>query len=631
MTPGGQMADVCAFVVGLDHYEAPDWTVAGPCRNALDIARWLLDEAGVPATGIHLFLAVDRQRMASGESADLRRDIDYLRARHVAVEENATQSVIRTFWRGPLKDGTGSKLFVYWSGHGILNEEGRAFVYPGYTTDDPAQALHVESFCRTLRSDAYGRFTEQMILADVCGVFRPELRPHADDVTGVAVDTLQIRAFATPEGGYTRGQGQFTRALLDALGGFPGWPIDRRDRGEGFYKAVNGAFRQQSSEVLHWGVSGAEISSDWCVGCGENTLERSCRDMLSKCHLPDEWLLAPYRRTDSRLNGVLPGADTLAAKLRALGTLERTEAGKAPLGLADFLLRVADLPEITKADAERILRWLENNTTTQTLATARHEIAGESRSRHLIVTLVEDKTDGTLSGCRSELLFGDGSPVLPSEADSADEGPITKVTSVAALECYLRERIAILYKDGHLREGDHIHILAKPVFFHIPFHALDIAPDGAELGTVFIVTLHGRARVPAGSSDPPPMWLGIRKHDEELRRRGTAACVRNWIEVEPGQILSAAAGLRILPFPPPPEGRKARDVLVKLLRLGIPYLCLPDPTRINRPFDLPGALAVDSLDDIPAAFHRARLCGHPLAAHSGLLWDNPHLLPYTPA
>lgn len=626
MTPPGRMADVCAFVVGLDHYAAPDWTVAGPCRNALDVARWLLDEAGVPASRIHLFLALDRRRMASGESVELRRDIDLLRARHVAIEEHATHAIIRAFWRGPLRNETGSKLFVYWSGHGTLNENGRAFAYPEYTTDDPTQALHVESFCAALRSAAYTRFADQMIVADVCAAARPELRPLADEVAGVAGHTLQIRVFATPDGEYARAQGQFTRAFLDALSGFPGWPIDRKDRGEGFRKAVENAFQQQANGIAHVGAFGAGTVFDWYIGRQEDALERSCRDMLSACRLPDAWLLAPYRRTDSRLNGVLPGADTLVAKLRALCTLERTEAAKAPHGLADFLLRVASLPEIAAADAHHILRWLEDNTTTQTLASAQHEIAGECQRRHLIVTLIEKKTDGKLSGCRSELLFGDGSLVLPEEADSTEGGPIAKVTSPMALEGHLMERIAVLHRDGHLREGDHIHILAKPVFFHIPFHALPIAPDGEALGNVFIVTLHGRARIPAG-----PLWQDIRKHDEELRRRETAACVRDWIEVEPGQILSAAAGLRILPFPPLPEGRTARDVLVKLLRLGIPYLCLPDPTQIDRPFDLPVILTVDRLDDIPAAFHQARLCGHRMALHSGLLWDTPHLLPYTPA
>lgn len=630
MTMDGGMTEICAFIVGIDHYDQPGWTVDGPCRNALAIAQWLRDIAGVPPDQIYLFLAMDNNKEARGESVDLRTSINRLHAEGVTVKECAKQATIRKFWREHLRDiPVGSKLFVYWSGHGTIAKDGqRAFAYSNYTSSDKTIALDADFFCRSLRSDEYSRFRDQLILADVCGAHSDDLSPAKEDELGTIAGIRQIRCFATPAGAYARvhgGFGQFTEALLETLRSSTGWPIDETDRGQRFRMAVEDEFKRRGG-VPHWGVFDAGNQEEgWLFSRKEDALWQSCHAVLSCCSLSDDRLLGPYRQTANRLGvGVLPDAERLPDMLRALCQLH-TPGVAAPYGLVDFLLRVTDVEGLAPAIAGAITAWLNDNADPQTVASVRHAIDVERKQKHLIVR-VENRSDGKLSGYEASLRYGDDS-IASSQAVLH-----TPVTTVKALERDLKAQITIWCEKGELHAGDHVHILAKPPLFHIPFHTLCAAPDGTELGGFFIVTIHDKERVTSSSHT----LAALRKHDAALRKHDVAWHV--WMEVKHEEPLSDEAALRIILFPPDAtknRAAKAPTVLARLLRLGIPYLCLSyNPTKITAPTGLTDALRdveAPKLDDIPNAFYRARVRGVSVAVHSGLLWDNPNILPFTPA
>ena len=105
-----------AFIVGIETYGEKDYTVQGPCANAIAVARWLL-EIGTPGKNIHIFL----------DPGDPAPNIEDLRKAEVHHHGSATKYQIDDFWKKELaKDcPPGSRLFVFWSGHGGTGPERR--------------------------------------------------------------------------------------------------------------------------------------------------------------------------------------------------------------------------------------------------------------------------------------------------------------------------------------------------------------------------------------------------------------------------------------------------------------------------------------------------------------------------
>jgi hypothetical protein len=283
---GGQL-------VGIEKYDQPGWDVSGPCANAIAVAQWLLT-VGTPAANIHAFFE-------AGEG--LQDEITGLQRRGVRVAR-ANWETIDTFCRVglPADRPMNSRLLVYWSGHGCTDKAGsRIFFCRDYTEKLRSRVFNGSNFLRTLRAPDYRRFSEQIFLADVCGVYSQLPVLDRSDVPDRLYPTHQLAYFATPEGKYAtgpNGRGVFTDTVLKVLERFHTWP-DQQD----FAKRVEDALKQIGATWFRFSgfTDNAEVPEILVGSMGEhggNAYFRSAIELLSdldkECRVSSA--LLPYCR-----------------------------------------------------------------------------------------------------------------------------------------------------------------------------------------------------------------------------------------------------------------------------------------------------------------------------------------------
>ena len=137
------MSDIYAFITGIERYEQDPkkWSMAGPARSAVDMAKWALSLEGDPAH-LYLFVAVAHDKHEEKALAALTTDLDALKARGVNVVEKATRQVLYEFWRNTLLEFGAGRLFAYWCGHGGVNIKGdRVFFCEDYTLAKMANVI----------------------------------------------------------------------------------------------------------------------------------------------------------------------------------------------------------------------------------------------------------------------------------------------------------------------------------------------------------------------------------------------------------------------------------------------------------------------------------------------------------
>jgi formylglycine-generating enzyme required for sulfatase activity len=222
------------FVVGIETYQPRGWDIEGPCSNAIAITRWLLS-IEVPPPNIHVFLAAKND--ATSKIADLK-------SQGVSVYYGANYSQIETFWRRTLPDlrTKNSRLLVYWCGHGCTSNNGNRIFFCGdYSVNLPTFVFNASNFQRLLRSGNYRGFSDQIFIADVCGVYsRLPVRDLMESPND-QLPTHQLTIFATHEGKYARQRderGIFTQKAVELLSRRPTWP-DHNRFGEELKQALN--------------------------------------------------------------------------------------------------------------------------------------------------------------------------------------------------------------------------------------------------------------------------------------------------------------------------------------------------------------------------------------------------------
>src|SRR5262245_14958935 len=101
-----------AVVVGIEHYDA-GWSLDGAARDAIRAATWLRD-AGVPAAQVHLMIdTLPANQGTIGQQAA---------ALGLETRKATRDEVINVFTRD-LTAAHGQHLVVFWSGHGVLDEQ----------------------------------------------------------------------------------------------------------------------------------------------------------------------------------------------------------------------------------------------------------------------------------------------------------------------------------------------------------------------------------------------------------------------------------------------------------------------------------------------------------------------------
>ncbi|WP_420036720.1 effector-associated domain 2-containing protein [Streptomyces sp. cg28] len=202
---------VTALVVGIEEYAAgDDWRLPGPAHDAVRFRDWLRGR-GVPEDNILLHLAP-----APGQLPDVpHRPADQATLHHTFVEE--------------LPWSRGEFLWVWWGGHGVLDQEERIRLYCADATAQGRRNLDLESACRLLASDAVSGFGRQMWVVDACQTFderhRFPLSPSTERLGAGGRTTVHEQALLLAA---SRGQraandpvlrsGLFSGLVLDELG-----------------------------------------------------------------------------------------------------------------------------------------------------------------------------------------------------------------------------------------------------------------------------------------------------------------------------------------------------------------------------------------------------------------------------
>jgi hypothetical protein len=607
-----------ALVVGIEKYDQPCWDVVGPCANAIEMAK-LLVAIGFEPGNIHMFLDPAR---------DLDGEISGLIGSGIRVNRSGGSTGIDTFCRTELaKDCAAySQLLVFWSGHGCTSGTGdRIFFCRDYTEKLYGRVFNGTNFLRRLRTADYSCFTEQIFLADVCGVYvnvpLPDGRENVRQIPGAR----QFAFYATPAGQYahgSEGRGAFTNAVLGLLKQAGTWP-DYQD----FADSLTAVLKRSQAAPFRISVETPDSNLETIVGA--NTDFHAAIGLLSGLDIVSDVLQRHYERTVGDLgNPELARVQDLTGMVHELSSLcDGTVTKGIPHGLLQFLMRLASEQDLK----DEIDGWLEAHASAQrnTRREIQEKLQLEARQKVLIVD-VEVNEQRELTSykpylCNIEFAFVAGSRFERRTVRDWDD---------------FTQGIQELLKEFTV--GDHlnnleIHFLVDPPLFDRPFHLIPFAPDGGPIGDEAVVVLRHRQRILSADLRLRSVW---RDYANALRQTRPGAL--KWLRIDSGNTpLPREKGPWFTGFTLPLVTRGAtsdneKRIVDRLLRLGAPYLYLAHQAPAGADWspiangltDLLGGLT--TLNEFPAKFmeERIRLSEH--ATHGSLLWDDPLSNPFSP-
>jgi hypothetical protein len=607
-----EVNDIYAFITGIEKYEQTNWSVGGPARAAVEMAKWVLTLEGNPAH-IYLFVAIASEKHDDNVRSALLADLDDLKARGVKVEETATRSVLYEFWRNTLIKFGAGRLFAYWSGHGGVNgERDRIFYCEDYTTAKTANVFDWNTVLESLRSDETKGIGQQFALADVCGVYVSksaspdkglELKPRVAEQTAF---------YATPEGEYAEGQafgGDFSRRALAVLAALKGWPDPLK-----FYDEIVEDNPKRPFVLDAQGKSFARPAR--VVGIQTAippTAARALELLQPKARAEDEyWPL--YKRTIEPLrSAALWRVRMLASMLAELSKLGCDHGEALPRPFVEFLLRTGFAFNFVAA----VRTWCKKEGCLDTtLRTIEEKLARERRRHHLLVELEED-TAGKLQSI---------SPVLYNHDLSTRTGPQWGSIPIEGDdETLCRQLRTVIDEARAFVEGAPLQVqfLANPVLLGRALHAIELQ-KGRPLGGLVPAVVRWRERVLRPQDCAPELW---KKHEESIRQKAAVALLPQFHKPIEQDALATAVRKKqmfVLLSPDP-------EVIAGALQLGAPFLCWTHIKEIKG-VDVVGSVRAwtkgsATLDDIPDALHHDRQLLKKVACNVTLLWDNPRLLP----
>jgi hypothetical protein len=623
-----------ALIVGIEKYEYPGWDVSGPCTNALAITNWLLS-IGTPPANLTLFL---------NPVQDLAQQIGDLKDRGVQVYCSANSDVIDTYCRSNLgrECPANSRLLVYWSGHGCTSKErDRIFFCGDYTSKQTSHVFYASNFLRRLRASDYQCFSDQIVLADVCGVYSD--LPFADvrEDPGRLHPTRQLAFFATPEGKYaygSKGRGVFTDTALTVLGQVGEWPPDH----DSVLRVLVSALEKVGQIPFRIYYDSEKEMREFMVGSVPkdvgNDFFISVNALLSGISLSDSIFRPHYLRTVNELGmPELAKAQGLTGMIQELSLLRDTAiTSQMPYGLLQFLARLAQ----EKSLNQPINDWLDKNAPAQknALATIREKLQLEAQLKILVVTVENDRNNegkNEVTKYEAVLRNNDFSPV------KGVNFPSRTVKDWDEFKRALQEELLAKLRTNHSLDSfeiQEINFAVDPPLFDRPFHQIPVMPGGdPTLGHEFIVLVRHRERNLSKNPNFRKFW---KEYADAVRPQRPNSVTL--LGIDSGKVaLPSDKGLCFAGFLLPPayetdlacKNEKSR--LGALLQLGAPYLYwlhrLPDGAdwKAIKPKLTDMLARVSTLDGFPLQFLKERIGGNEFATEASLLWDDPEFNPFT--
>jgi hypothetical protein len=204
---------VFALVVGVESYEVdPRWSLPGPASDAMRVADWLTNTAGVPRDHVRLLLSPLNHSDAQT---------------HVP----ATLENVERVLYDELPKCDGDLLWIYWAGHGYIDRTDQLLLPCMEATAAHTRHLNLHAALRWWRSNNVprGRFRRIVAVGDTCRIETTQaraLRFGTNEPGAGAIDPERrqfVLCAARPgqaaKNEAERQRGQFTHTLLGHLTG----------------------------------------------------------------------------------------------------------------------------------------------------------------------------------------------------------------------------------------------------------------------------------------------------------------------------------------------------------------------------------------------------------------------------
>ncbi|MGP3973878.1 VMAP-C domain-containing protein [Streptomyces sp. 8N114] len=623
---------VHALVVGIESYDiSPHWDLPGAGRDALRVAAWLTDTAGVPASQVRLLLS-PRQDCTTTSAHPYQ----------AATQENVERTLFTE-----LSACEGDLLWIYWAGHGFLDASDRLLLPYQNATASLTRHLNLTSALHWLRSDrlAAGHFHRQVALGDTCRVDSALARGlNFGSVSYGGGRTLpdrrQFTLYASRPGEVAqnmtdRAAGRFTDTLLARL---EGKSLESVVHGlTDIAKGVQADFRLLRSKGLGWqhpefiidrGWDGSTIfGARWtAAGDGARSLDQTAwnqlGDLLHGRPLPP-FTYEAYRWAFD-VSGCVPPArrELPATELTEIARdLDRRQGGAQPLPLTlpfvRHLVAWCDDP----AWAARAVSWVE--TTGRRLGAAPVPVPPSPPVEHpaVHIRLTADSAVGEAYWVR---MWHHRQGTFETLWESARPLEMARIRAQLAEQLRGAAERCTGGADG----------VPTRIEFHIPYELLTeefecwrlaIGRPGKvyELGSHYEVVLRcPDERVGVAGANWRRKWDWFKTHGGEspeatrwLRDADISATLHASLQTE----LTPVCALADV------SERLVNAALDAVLEAGVPIAVWPRHGRSQEAAGIDRALADLDLRALPAAVRKRRaLCDRrPLA----LMWDNPDHIP----
>ncbi|MGW8879585.1 VMAP-C domain-containing protein [Streptomyces mirabilis] len=250
---------VFALVVGIESYGiSHQWDLPGAARDAVRFAEWLTGPAGVPDEQVNLLLSpLARNRQETAHRSLLS-----------PTQENVERILFKEL---PACDG--DLLWIYWAGHGYLDQTHQMLLPYADATRDWTAHLNLEAALRWWKGSgpADDRFRRQIAIGDACRVdarAARELNFGDKDYGARPPDPgrRQLTLYASHAGEVAqnladRGAGQFTDTLMRRLSKTT---LDETVNGlVGIARSLQADFQLLRTKGLAWQHPQFVIDRDW--------------------------------------------------------------------------------------------------------------------------------------------------------------------------------------------------------------------------------------------------------------------------------------------------------------------------------------------------------------------------------
>jgi hypothetical protein len=608
------MNDIVAVVVGIEHFEQPNWDVRGPFANALNVARLMLS-IGARPNDIRMFVNENASSAPEDGKAMIRPLVD----RGVRSQAPTRENINNCFALLAKNRSPNCRLFFYWSGHGFMDDAGnRILICEDFDTSAKIDRIfNATNRLRRLRGPAFASFSEQIFLADVCAkntgqAFSTDILP-----TGGLSSAAQIALFATQDGGTSRSE--FSRSVINWLETKVNWPDLNSAIGE-----LTAEFRK--ADVSPYRLTQIDKDGERTTRHGrEANLEGAVYaviSLLNTVQIPDDSLERYYQITAASVRiARLPGRFDLLSSVRDLADMSDGQAtGGFSHALLSFLVRVSRDP-----NAGAVRRWLiaAPDSLARKLASVQKELDDEDHEKTLVIDLDCD-SEGKPSLIRSFACQRSGSWIAGT---SAPRRPVVNWTDVEeavndALDDCERNGLSI----------SEISFVVEPPLFHHEFHRIERrGRPGEMLGEYAAVVLREQKR----AYRPSKEWRECAKAVSALNPNDIALICVPAERKKVFEIIKGQKGIYYAGFPyGRGEDTVARSVLSSLVRSGAAYVFWPhrihegNPTWTKDVERLLKYCLEMGLKEFPNQLKLARVGGEEFGSNATMLWDDPNFNPF---